>query len=480
MPFTPLTVKGGVVRVIDSATGDIARTTGGFIENEKYGVYCSALATAISVEFDSDVTRTGRLTVKISTTDTTGKVSAVIGYNSGTASSLAVTTLSKYAISLKGSTTYRVNCYVKTNNVLASNFQLHEYAISGTRNAINSSTNFASTANWTLYSKTFTTAASTVWGVIALNTATAGNISDAWFDVNSMTLEEVSSITNSGSTSALFYPKVTAVTSTDNIDQSDIADNSANAFGDGAGGHQKTARQFIPTKKNFTGFELKRTTGAGIYVGDVIVSIFADSGDKPTGAALVSTTIPNATWMGASTQTVLFDYTLTPGTKYWKVMDSSTQNNVNYTAERAISTSSGRSTWNGTAWSAIGTNAAYIKTLYSKNTTNFTVSTNTQTVSVTAPTTDGWANGTVIDTTTLGITVLTIPPGVNTIYYSSNGPATADGTVDPSLQMIMDGQYFPILKYWDGTAWTAKTLKWFDKNNWQTKTLKYWNGGEWI
>ena len=35
------------------------------------------------------------------------------------------------------------------------------------------------------------------------------------------------------------------------------------------------------------------------------------------------------------------------------------------------------------------------------------------------------------------------------------------------------------LKYWTGSAWTAKTLKYWDGASWTTKTLKYWNGSAW-
>ena len=60
-------------------------------------------------------------------------------------------------------------------------------------------------------------------------------------------------------------------------------------------------------------------------------------------------------------------------------------------------------------------------------------------MSITAPTTDGWADGTKIDTYTLvpPVAPLALAKGVNNIYYASNGPATADGTVDPSLQCII-------------------------------------------
>ena len=74
--FSPLTVKGGMVRVIDSATGDVARTTAGAIEDIKYKWVFGNAANGASGEFDSSVTRTGRLTLKLSTTDITGKARA--------------------------------------------------------------------------------------------------------------------------------------------------------------------------------------------------------------------------------------------------------------------------------------------------------------------------------------------------------------------------------------------------------------------
>jgi hypothetical protein len=51
--ITPISVKGGVIRNIDQATGDIARTTAGFIEDEKYGVFLQLQYANCSAEFDS-------------------------------------------------------------------------------------------------------------------------------------------------------------------------------------------------------------------------------------------------------------------------------------------------------------------------------------------------------------------------------------------------------------------------------------------
>ena len=448
-PITPITIKGGVVRVIDDATGDIARTTSGWIEDEKYRFYMSVAATAVSAEFDSAVTRTGKYTLKLSTTDITGKI--VTGLYTG----LGVTTateavIKKYGIPVKASTSYRLKCYVKTNNVAANAVYLDGASFTADGTVVSGSSfitnKLSGTEDWTLLTTTFTTPATAVYLSIRQLVNVAGNISDAWFDVNSMTLEEVSTITNSGSYPALFYPKCTAVTSTDNIDQSFGARDNSNAFGDGTLGHQKSAKGITPTKKNFSGVIVQRVNGAGTYTGDVIISLQADSGtSRPSNTPLKSVTIPNATWMGLTAgvdYAVMFDYVVTPGVKYYIVFDSTTQDAFNFTAYGAVAATGERYSYNGTSWGpAAGTNGGSIKTLYSKNTTNFTVRTDNQTLSVTAPTTDGWDDGDIIDTSdgTYGITPLTLEPGVNNIYYSSNGSSTADGEVDPSLQAIIGG-----------------------------------------
>ena len=446
---TPLTVKGGVVRVIDSATGDVARTTNGAIEDEKYGIYLNVKAANISGEFDSAVTRTGRLTLKVSTTDITGRVWCVIGDIVEPANIISLSRLTKYAIPIKPSTSYKFSCYAKTNNTTASGvftaFRL--YDATGTRiDASGASTNTLSGSNdWTLLTKTFTSGSTCVYLTLSfiLNN-NAGNISDAWFDVNSMTLEEVSSITNSGSFPALFYPKVTAVSSTDNIDQSQAGSNNGVTFGDN-GANQKLARSFVPTKKNLTGVVIRKTASTGTYTGNVTISIQSNATNKPDNIDLVSVTIPNATWEAISDNTdytVALPLTLTVGDTYYIVFSSSTQYASNHPNYRGDSATGGRFQFNGTTWGTVqATYGAYFKTLYSKNTDNFTVSTDTQTVSVTAPTTDGWANGTVVDTATIGITPLTLAVGANAVYYSSNGPAYADGTVDASLQGTFSGSY---------------------------------------
>ena len=441
-------IKGGVIRVIDSATGDIARTTSGAIEDVKYGWYLLNVVSGASAEFDSAVTRTGRLTVKVSTTDASGRARASTSSSSG--GTVPAIGEQKNLIPCKPSTSYKISVYAKTNNVATNSVYLYiksikaDLSIAGTTDQ--SSNKISGTNDWTLLTKTFTTASDIVWLRLELYNDVAGNISDAWFDVNSMTLEEVSTITNAGATPALFYPRVTAVTSTDNIDQSDVTSNADSSFGDAAA-RTKTGKLFTASKTKETGFVFRRSTSVGTFVGTVKIAIQLAPSNVPDGNDLYSKTYSNADWeaLTADTDVTLMypsTLSLTAGSVYAIVCTPSTVDGSNYPRMRCNSASGGRLSYNGSVWAAPASNNGYcFKTLYSKNTTNFTVRTDTQTLSYTAPTPDGWANGTVLDAKLLGLTPLTLAAGVNNIYYSSNGPATADGTVDPSLQMTLAGEY---------------------------------------
>jgi len=227
----------------------------------------------------------------------------------------------------------------------------------------------------------------------------------------------------------------------DNIDQSVITAGANGSFGN-AGTNQKSAERFTPTKKNLTGIIFQRYADAGTYIGDVTVSIQTNNSGVPSGTVVNSIILTNAQWEAITTSadyTLSIPCTLTPGTQYWIVFESSTQDASNYPQFIRNTSGSGRYNYNGSTWASAG-NDLYFKTLYQKNTDNFTIRTDTETMSVTAPTTDGWEDGTVIDTFTYSpaVTPLTLSAGVNNIYYSSNGALTADGTVDASLQAIIN------------------------------------------
>lgn len=187
VPTYPRNPMGAVyipgAKSIEGATGDVARTTNGWIEDAKYGWRLDVVATAVSAEFDTAVTRTGVKTLKVSTTDATGRA----GIQSWT------TGYEYLNPPIKPSTAYVFSCWVKTNNVATNSVYLRTSIATSdrtteTQNAVSSA--LSGTNDWTLLTISVTTDADAAFWRIQLYNVVAGNISDAWFDVNSMTLIE--------------------------------------------------------------------------------------------------------------------------------------------------------------------------------------------------------------------------------------------------------------------------------------------------
>lgn len=182
---------GGVyiigTKSIEGATGDTAKTTTGWIENRKYGWYHYQSVANSSAEFDTAVTRTGLKTLKLSNTDTTG-VSDIFP----TSESITLAEKRSLLPTIKPSTAYVLSCWIKTNNtkVNACQIRIIQYAVDGTTGTISNSTVLDGTNDWTLKTISFTSDATARYLWINLRNWKAGNVSDAWFDVNSMTLVE--------------------------------------------------------------------------------------------------------------------------------------------------------------------------------------------------------------------------------------------------------------------------------------------------
>lgn len=412
--ITPVTVKGGVMRVIDNATGDTARTTSGFIEAEQYGVKALQAAAGWSAEFDSAVTRTGAFTVKLSHTNTTGSNYACTGTNIQATMSLSE---QKYAIPIKGSTTYLLSCYVKTVDVVANGafIQFCDWGANNARLDNTASTKLAGTNDWTLLTITITTNASATqmtWGFM-LNVA--GAVSSAWFDINSMTLEEVATINNTSAVPMLLYPSLTAVSSTSNIDQSlDPTGTYTNTYAiptaiDEGATHRQT---FTPTKTNQTGIAPWCITAG---TGNWTVTVH-DASNNVQGTPA---TILNGS-LAAGLLSFLNTFTWASGNLHFHITSTVNDGTVKANTSNDLETAS-------------------FESLYNKNTCNYTVRTATQTLSTTATTTTGWANAATNNTKGQGITPLTLAAGNNTVYYSSNGTSTADLTKDPSYQATIGG-----------------------------------------
>jgi len=176
---------GGVyipgAKSIEGATGDIARTTAGYIEDRKYIWFATGQANSWSAEFDTAVTRTGSKTLKMSNTDTSGRGWTSVG------DPMVLT----FCPVVKPSTEYTLNYWIKTNNVASASGGVKIdilNSVGGSGGSSTYSARISGTVDWTLVSTTFTTSSTTYYIGLNLLNNVAGNVSDAWFDCNSMTL----------------------------------------------------------------------------------------------------------------------------------------------------------------------------------------------------------------------------------------------------------------------------------------------------
>lgn len=215
---TSVSSQWGLLINIDSAAWDVARTTNGFIEDEKHNLYLEIIAWAVSTEIDTAVRRTWLKTVKLSNTNTSW-AAWVDSYGAYVADS----SMQKYLIPAKASTKYKLSCWVKTNNVAANAvfINVQEFTSAFVAGTVTATNKLTGTVDWTLCTVTVTTWASTGFLWFRLMNSVAGNVSDAWFDLNSMTLEEISEVTaNSLITKSPSLLSFTAVGTQDNVDQS--------------------------------------------------------------------------------------------------------------------------------------------------------------------------------------------------------------------------------------------------------------------
>lgn len=249
---TSLASQWGLLINIDSATGDVPQTASGWIESDRFWFYNVEFAGSTSWEFDTAVTRTGNKTLKLSTLDATGRARAyMMPVIYGTP-----TTFTDRIIPCKVNTKYIFSCWVKTTNVVTVNIAVDRYA-SGVYSTSFATPSLTWTNDWTrLVYWPFTTSGVQNWLGISFFNNTAWNISDAWFDINSMTLEEViEPVANSLVTPSPSLVSFTAVGSTDNIDTSlDPTFVAVNTYTPPVAiSETATNRQtFVPTKSKLT------------------------------------------------------------------------------------------------------------------------------------------------------------------------------------------------------------------------------------
>jgi hypothetical protein len=159
-------------------------TAAGSASNSTYGWWASPRAAAITVQFDTSKSRSGAASLKLSTTNTTGRARA---FNvKASAGSITASSANKpFLIPALPSTKYTLTGWAQTNNVAAAGcfIEIAELSSAFVVGVSTGSNTLAGTnATWTLLTATVTTAATCNWLAIDVQNATAGNISDAWFD----------------------------------------------------------------------------------------------------------------------------------------------------------------------------------------------------------------------------------------------------------------------------------------------------------
>lgn len=217
---TTLASQWGLLINIDSATGDIARTTTGYIENEMYWAYLSASTATCSAEFDSASPMTGRLKVSLTSSVNAAWFPAILSSPSTAAATWNVAEMYKHGIPMKASTKYRFKVKIQWNTSGGTGVSV-SYATYTT--AWNRVTDYPNVYSGTL--DQWSTTEFTTWGTVAFLRYWFFFL--AWttwvlnIDYNSMTLEEVvEPVANSLVTPSPSLVSLTAVGSTDNIDQS--------------------------------------------------------------------------------------------------------------------------------------------------------------------------------------------------------------------------------------------------------------------
>lgn len=237
-PFTAVQTSGGWMD----------GTAAGSSTNDAYGWYFYRSTTAVSARFDPMVTHSGGYSIKISTTDTSGKC-YVTHYNPGTPT---LADYAKYLIRIKPSTRYRLHSWIKTNNVATNSAYINtiQYDSAGVAGSNSNGTQYTGTYDWFEYVYAFTSDSDAYYLRIAPALYATGATSDAWFD--DVWLEEiVSDTTFTGTVPTPVKPIISGVTTLDSIDQSiDLGWTYANhytcpnAVNEGAT-HRQT---FTPTK----------------------------------------------------------------------------------------------------------------------------------------------------------------------------------------------------------------------------------------
>ncbi len=182
-------VVGGHRSLIDNAVGDVPQASDGFIEGEQFGVEFDLLSGTASAEFDSDVPRTGRFTLRINAPSSSSAVCAL------PKNSPSIVDLANFPIG--SNQKFKITLPIKTENVGtdAVYFDLLQYDDDGIAGTLIESNKFSGDSVFSLAFAEFTTDIDAAY--IRIRCHNLGNTSEsnAWFDLNSLKIEKVEEVT---------------------------------------------------------------------------------------------------------------------------------------------------------------------------------------------------------------------------------------------------------------------------------------------
>jgi len=148
---------------------------------------------------------------------------------------------------------------------------------------------------------------------------------------------------------------------------SDIATGEANATTK----RNKVAQSFTAGKSKVRGVSLWKTANTGTFTGTVTVSIQADTAGSPSSTALLTKTLTNAEYnalsVGAFNVIFSSEISMTNGSLYWIVIETSTSDSSNHpnigTNSAGGYTNGSVKSWNTTdGWTTVATVDLYFKT----------------------------------------------------------------------------------------------------------------------
>lgn len=156
-------------------------------------------------------------------------------------------------------------------------------------------------------------------------------------------------------------------------DQSQTTQNSDIATGESntTTNHNKVAQSFIPLKSKIRGISLWKTANTGTFTGTITVSIQADTADSPSGTVLLTKTITNGEYNGLAIGEfdVMYssEISITIGSRYWVVIETSTSDSSNHpnigTNSAGGYTNGSVKSWNTVdGWTTVSTVDLYFKT----------------------------------------------------------------------------------------------------------------------